>query len=74
MDHQQYSFSAAQQAMSTKTGVIIPVYFPDGIDVDTAGTFLTDTVASFCGQLDDPSGVCLSLDGEGLALEMSESL
>ena len=59
-----YSSRHASVIMHSKTGVIIPVYFPEGIDIDRGEVLLRDTVALFCEQMDDPAGICLSVDGE----------
>ena len=47
-----------------QTGVVIPVYLPDSVDKVVGETLLRDTVAAYCAQLDDPSTICLSVDGE----------
>lgn len=50
--------------MRQKTGVVIPVYVPEGIDTGHAEALLRDTVALFVEQLDDHAVICLSIDGE----------
>jgi hypothetical protein len=49
--------------MYHKTGVVIPVYFPDGIDRKQAEALLCDTVSLYCTQIHDPANICLSVDG-----------
>ncbi|MFC1573687.1 hypothetical protein ACFL30_00725 [Candidatus Latescibacterota bacterium] len=58
------SFSIAQSVLRKKTGIVIPVYFPESIDLNVGKELLDDTVASFCSQVDDPENICLSIDGE----------
>ena len=57
----------AEQALELvrrATGVVIPVYLPDGVDRDRGAALLRDTVLLYCDQLADPSAICLSVDGE----------
>lgn len=45
------------------TGVVIPVYFAEGIDRSCGTTLLEDTVHAYCSVLGDPARICLSVDG-----------
>lgn len=49
--------------MHQKTGVVIPVYFPKGIDRSQGELLLRDTVAHYCTQIQNPANICLSVDG-----------
>ena len=53
----------AFQIMYYKTGVVIPVYFPKGIDRAQGEVLLRDTTAHYCTQIQDPANICLSVDG-----------
>lgn len=50
--------------MRSATGVVIPVYFPEGVDCSCAETLLEDTVDMFCQNIEDKKNICLSVDGE----------
>lgn len=63
-DIHDYRASTATRILRHKTGVVIPVYLPAGVDVIHGEALLRDTTAAYCGQVDDPSAVCLSVDGE----------
>jgi len=60
--------------MRQKTGVVIPVYVPNGIDTGHAEALLRDTVALFCEQLDDHAAICLSVDGEHYGYGIAQSI
>ena len=45
------------------TGVVIPVYFAEGIDCSSGVALLEDTVRAYCAVLGDPGRICLSVDG-----------
>jgi hypothetical protein len=53
----------AHEIMHHKTGVVIPVYFPKGIDRAQGETLLRDTTAQYCTQVHNPANICLSVDG-----------
>lgn len=46
------------------TGVVIPVYLPQTIDIRHGRALLGDTAAAYCAQVADPALVCLSVDGQ----------
>ena len=48
--------------MRENTGVVIPVYVPQGAESHDAA-LLTETVAGYCAQVADPPVICLSVDG-----------
>ncbi len=72
----------ALRLMQGETGIVIPVYFPEGVDTGSGAALLRDTVAMCCEQVSDPAAICLSVDGEpfggdvagGLAGEFGVSL
>jgi hypothetical protein len=49
--------------MRSATGIVIPIYIPPGAEAAQRVSLLTDTVAACCAQVDDPSRICLSVDG-----------
>jgi hypothetical protein len=57
------TYSASHQAMRESTGIVIPVYFPPGIDAEFAQRLLTETVQAFRGQVNDSQDICLCVDG-----------
>jgi len=54
-------------ALRDHTGIVIPVYIPQGVDVKAAKQLLDDTVGACCREIADPQAVCLSVDGPGPA-------
>ncbi len=58
--------------MRHDTGVVIPVYFPKGVNAAQGKILLQDTVRSFCRQIADPKNICLSVDGEDGGVEMAD--
>jgi hypothetical protein len=54
----------ALEIMRKETGIIIPVYLPDDIDTAAGVELLTENVAVARQQVEDPSWICLSVDGE----------
>ena len=64
----------ALDAVAEATGIVIPVFMPETLDVRAAETLLRDTVASFCRQVKDASAVCVSVDGPGPAEALAETL
>ena len=52
--------------MRRDTCVVIPVCFPAHIAADQAAETLRDTVAACCSQVQNPSAICLSVDGRDL--------
>ena len=59
----EYTIGQAASVVREQTGVVIPVYVPPGIEHGEAEALLRDTVAACCAQTEDPSAVCLSVDG-----------
>ena len=67
----------AQQAFTAfryATGVVIPVYFPDGIDAATGAALLRDTVWTYCQQIANPAAICLSVDGNSCGERIAAQL
>jgi hypothetical protein len=56
------------------TGVVIPVYFPAQGDRAVGLELLRDTAQSYVQQVDDPSSICLSVDGAGHGQEEARHL
>jgi hypothetical protein len=53
---------------------VIPVYLPAEIDKTVGEKLLTDNVDLCCAQVDDPSAVCLSVDGEDNGADVAKRL
>lgn len=54
----------ALHLMRSETGIVIPVYFPEGVDPSQGESLLRDTVCMYREHVSDPTNICLSLDGE----------
>ena len=68
------SYEQIRTLMRRDTGIVIPVYFPEGLDVQKGKELLRDTVQMYCEQVDDPASVCLSVDGERSGADIVEML
>lgn len=71
---EKYLFAAAIKEMRQRTGVVIPVYFPEGEDTTFARELLRDNVHAYLQQVDSAQNVCLSVDGEQHGRELVEDL
>ena len=69
-----HSFKAALESLRRQTGVVIPVYIPPGVDSDLARDLLDDTILGYVLQMDDPTALCLSVDGEHYGKEIAAEL
>ena len=58
------SFGEAFACMRDRTGVVIPVYFPEGVDRAQGAGLLRDNVGLYCEQVADPGRICLTVDGK----------
>lgn len=56
------------------TGIVIPVYIPDGVDRAQSVALLADTVVGCCEQVDDPTAICLSVDGVANGADAAQRL
>ena len=54
----------ATDLMCHRTGIVIPVYFPEGMDTRLGEALLRENVGLYCEQAADPATICLSVDGE----------
>ena len=68
------TYQDAHQALRNTTGVVIPVYFPEGADPEFARRMLADTVFAFQQEVDDPRAICLSVDGHGAAERVARGI
>lgn len=69
-----YLMQDVVQVQRFNTGIVIPVYFPEGVDPDTGANLLRDTAHSYAALVDDPSNVCLSVDGAAHGWDISLSI
>jgi len=67
----KYLTTNAKDVLKHKVGIVIPVYFPLGIDDSEAADLLRDTAYSYVDLLDDPRNVCLSVDGVEHGLDIA---
>jgi len=58
------SFQQASDVMHHRTGVVIPVYFPEDVDRTLGAALLRDNVGLYCEQVADPKRICLTVDGK----------
>ena len=61
-------------AARTRTGVVIPTYFPPGRDHGLAIELLEDTVDACLQVLGEPARLCVSVDGEDCGREIAARL
>jgi len=66
--------SAAIHAMQHETGVVIPVYLPEGVNTARGAALLDDTVAAYCTEIANPRLVCLSVDGQGYGADIASKI
>jgi hypothetical protein len=64
MNSDTCSFQQAFECMQHRTGVVIPVYFPEGIDRAQGAALLRDNVGLYCEQVADPGRICPTVDGK----------
>ena len=68
------AFERALALCRGATGIVIPVYLPEGPDRVEGAQLLRDTVISCLAQIDDPTTVCLSVDGAKNGLDVVRAL
>jgi hypothetical protein len=68
------TFHESMEVLQHRTGVVIPVYLPDGVDAVQGEALLQDTVTSYCAQVAEPSNICLSVDGENFGARVARQL
>lgn len=71
---QPHSFRSSSEAVRTSTGIVIPVFFPPGVDQQLGHQLLADTVDACVRQVERPDSVCLSIDGESYGRDVGEVL
>ena len=71
---QAHSFRSSTEAVRTSTGIVIPVFFPPGVDQQVGHDLLSDTVDACVRQVERPESVCLSVDGEPYGRDVGEVL
>jgi len=69
-----YTCEEAFTVLRERTGVVIPVFFPDAVDISIGESLLEDTVSLFCTQVKDPGTICLSFDGGHAGLDRVKRL
>ena len=72
-----YDASSALSVTRERTGVVIPVYLPtgrQGIDAEQGKVLVRETAQTYCAQVDDPSAICLSIDGEPFGAKVAQRL
>ena len=69
-----YSFHQTLARLRQNTGIVIPVYLPQGTETTPDAALLEETVAAYCTQVADPAVICLSVDGEDHGGEVASRL
>ena len=59
-----HSLCHAYEVMNGRTGVLVPVCFPQNVDAARGEALLRDNVAAYLRQIAEPTRLCLSVDGE----------
>ena len=70
----QDAVAIATDIMRHKTGVVIPICFPEGTDIHCGEGLLTDNVRSYGEQVTDSTTLCLSVDGEASGSDMASHI
>jgi hypothetical protein len=68
------SIVEASRTVRDRTGVVVPVYMPPGVDRAVSGALLRDTVESALMHIRLPTHICLSVDGEENGLKFVRAL
>ena len=58
-----YNLHETLARLRRHTGVVIPVYLPQGTETVPDAALLEETVAAYCAQVAEPAAICLSVDG-----------
>ena len=69
-----YSFTHCHHLMHTTTGIVVPVYIPKIVDTDQGQALLQDNVAALLPCVDNPSAICLSVDGKENGQDIAQHL
>lgn len=68
-----YSFHQTLARLRHNTGIVIPVYLPEGAESPDAA-LLQETIAAYCMQVADPAVICLSVDGMDCGVDVAQRL
>ena len=71
---QTSSLKSSMEVVQTSTGIVIPVYFPPGVDHKIGHNLLEDTVLACTKQVTFPESICLSIDGQAYGKEIGQIL
>ena len=64
----------AMEAVERRLGIVVPVYFPQGVDHSLGHRLLEDNVGAYLRYLARPETLCLSVDGAEYGREIAEDL
>ncbi|MBL7077357.1 MAG: hypothetical protein ISS31_07785 [Kiritimatiellae bacterium] len=62
------------ELLQKRTGLVVTVHIPDGMNADDAARALTDNVTLLCQQVVDPQHICLSVDGTDCGADVAAKL
>ena len=68
-----YNFHKTLARLRHNTGIVIPVYVPQGVGSPDAA-LLEETVIAYCAQVADPAAICLSVDGADCGADVAQRL
>ncbi|NKB70076.1 MAG: hypothetical protein GKR89_23635 [Candidatus Latescibacteria bacterium] len=71
---QEASLAEAMDTVEHRLGVVVPVYFPQGVDHSLGRRLLEDNVSSYLRYLTRPETLCLSVDGAEYGREIADDL
>jgi len=60
--------------LRNRTGVVVTVHIPDGMNADVATQALTHNLVLLCEQVNDPRRICLSVDGVTCGADIAAEL
>ena len=60
--------------LRNRTGVVVTVHIPEGMNTADASRALTDNVLLLCAQVSDPQRICLSVDGAACGADVAAEL
>ena len=67
-------YGQATEALRERTGVVVPVHFPEGLEPERGHRMLADVVLGLVREVAVPEVVCLSVDGAGAAQDVARDI
>ncbi len=73
-DNAQTTWAEAAEALSERTGVVVPVYLAPDHDAAVGRRLIEETTAAIRREVNRPEAICLSVDGPGAGVEVARDL